>query len=331
MWLLAVSTALVSLTGQAVPSNNLELATSGLVALGSKESPSGFAVLISDNGLFLASSVVAKSSSTVGFLRSGQMLKMRKIAGDSITQLVLLEAQDWRSGQVNPIRLASENDVLTKRLVAMSNDGPIFGQLISQNRNGLLQSSRRYVRLWELAFESTGRKLGGAPVLTVDGRLAGILNATLEPISGMGQAQPKDLTSQNAPDKFGPHGVTVGYALGPKVLSRVVKGFLSEDHEVDHPFVGILYKNAVGGVVITSVSKGSPANKIGLRSGDIITGIADLQSPDSISLAVRLFESEVGEKMAVRFKRGEETFQRELTIESTSRKAVQSGSITLDP
>lgn len=331
MLLLAVSTALLALSGQAVPSNNLEMAASGLVALGSKESPSGFAVLISDQGLFLASSVVAKSNSTIGFSRSGQTLRMRKIGADSMTQLVLLEAQDWRTGQFNPVRLASESDVLTQRLVAMSSDGPIFGQLISQNRNGLLQSSRRYVRLWELEFESTGRKLGGAPVLTVDGRLAGILNATLEPVFGMGQAQPKGLANQAAPEKFGPHGVTVGYALGPKVLSRVVEGFLSEDHEVDHPFVGILYKNASGGVVVTSVSKGSPAGKIGLRPGDIITRFGELQSPDSISLAVMLFEAEVEETMAVRFKRGEEVYVRDLKIESTSRKSTQSGSITLEP
>lgn len=318
MSFLAVSVALAMGSSQMnqVGQNTL---TDGLLMLGGIQNPSGVAVQIRRDGLFLASSNLIPSETSSARGADGKDYTVRVITRDDITQLSLIRVVDWKEGAGRVYKVASENDVTTQKLVAWLPSGKVAGQLVSTDRTGILQSSRRYVRLWEVRFESTAQKLGGAPVFTFDGRLAGMMNATLEPYSNQDR---NELTTQKiylGPQHFGPQGMTVGYALGPKVLNRVVKGFLNDDHTPLHPTVGILFKLAEGGgVEITSVTPGSAAARAGLQVGDVLLKLGTGPVKDAFWLAARLFESEIGEPLQFLMRRNGQLSSVKVIVESLS-------------
>lgn len=323
---------LLASAGQVNPTKGLSATMDALVTLGSRENPSGMAVQIDREGRFLAASSAAPTSTLTGYLSNGEVVTLRVQARDDITQLSLLKADNWKKGSGFVVTVAPENEVATQRLSAMLPGGVVQGQLVSQNRTGILQSSRRYVKLWEIRLESTQRRMGGAPVFTLDGRLAAILNATLEPYSPERESGVLPMPAQShafQQEAFGPQGMTVGYALGPKVLKRVVDGFLGPDQTPLHPTVGILFRNASGGgVELTAVSPGSSAERAGLRVGDDLLRVNSRSIPDAFSLAARLFESEIGEVLSFQVRREARTFNLVVVVESLAQARKRSDRVT---
>ncbi len=316
MSFLAVSAALVLGTGQ-MNKVGVGPIAEGMLMLGSIANPSGVAVQVHRDGLFLASSNLVPTDTLSARTGNGKDYTVRVVARDDITQLTLIRAEGWKPGQGRVFHVANEREVSSQKVSAVLPTGVIAGQLVSTSRTGILQSSRRYVRLWEIRLESTAQKLGGAPVFTLDGRLAGVINATLEPYTTQEKGE---LTTQKisiSPRHFGPGGLTVGYALGPKVLGRVVTGFLNEDRTPLHPTVGMLFKRAeAGGVEITSVTAGSSAERAGLEVGDILLKLAGETVVDAFWLAARLFESEIGESLNFQFRRGDQNLRTQVMVES---------------
>lgn len=288
----------------------------GLALLGTKDNPVGVAVQIAKDDLFLVASNLVPTETTMAFSPKGADYTVKVLARDDITQLSLIRVLDWPDHSSRVFQVASEKAVATNKLAAQIPSGLVPGQLVSKDRTGVLMGSRRYVRLWEIRFETTDQKLGGAPVFTVDGRLAGIVNATLEPYGDTTTVK----IPLNSPKHFGPQGLTVGYALGPKVLSRVVDGFLSEDRTPRHPTVGILFKKAEGGggVEVTAVTPGSAAARAGLQVGDVLAKLGNEPIKDAYWLAARLFESEIGESFQFQVRRDERTSSVRIVVESLS-------------
>ena len=286
----------------------------GLALLGTKDSPTGVAVQISKDSLFLAASSLVPTETTTAFCPNGSSYTVKVLARDEISQLSLIKVEEWPDKLSRVFQVAGEKAVATTKLAAQLPTGIVSGQLVSTERTGVLMGSRRYVRLWEIRFESTSQKLGGAPVFTVDGRLAGIMNATLEPYG--------EVTTQklplSGPQHFGPKGLTVGYALGPKVLSRVVDGFLSDERTPLHPTVGILFKKAEGGVELTAVTPGSAAARAGLQVGDVLVKLNNEPVKDAYWLAARLFESEIGESLQFQMRRESRVSTVKVVVESLS-------------
>ncbi|MCC7101652.1 MAG: serine protease [Fimbriimonadaceae bacterium] len=287
----------------------------GLALLGTKDNPTGVAVQIDKEHLFLVASNLVPTETATAYCAKGDHYTVRVVARDDITQLSLVRIENWPSQSSRVFQVASEKVVATTKLAAQLPSGIVPGQLVSMDRTGVLMGSRRYVRLWEVRFESTDQKLGGAPVFTVDGRLAGIMNATLQPYGEVITAKiPLD-----APPRFGPKGMTVGYALGPKVLSRVVEGFLNEDRTPLHPTVGMYFRKATGGgVELTSITQGSAAARAGLKVGDVLTKLDNEVIKDAYWLAARLFESEIGESLQFQMRRDERVSSIKIIVESLS-------------
>ena len=107
---------------------------------------------------------------------------------------------------------------------------------------------------------------------------------------------------------FGPQGMTVAYSLGPSVLKRVVDGFLSQDHKVKHPNIGLFFKEAAQpGALVEAVMKDSPSEQSGLRVGDLIVEFNGEPVRGPIDLAVKLFKRNTGDVLTVKYLRnGEE-------------------------
>lgn len=82
-------------------------------------------------------------------------------------------------------------------------------------------------------------------------------------------------------------------------------------------FLGILGQNAVGddtGAKITEVTKDGPADKAGLKVGDLITAIDGRELLGYQAMVIRLRNKNVGDKIKVKYKRGGETKEVEITL-----------------
>jgi len=79
--------------------------------------------------------------------------------------------------------------------------------------------------------------------------------------------------------------------------------FNSMAFDSDRPMLGVTTEKVANGVEVQEVTKGSAAEKIGLKKGDIITRIDEkkIDSPDDLSAAIR--KHKIGEKVTVGYLR----------------------------
>lgn len=275
--------------------------------------PTGQAALISDSGLFLANQATVPDAVVEARLSSGKILHLRWVATDGPTQTVLLQAGDWQAGDGRAIRLHDPTLALIKSpvLVVLS-QGPVRGELVATNRFGVVNPSKRMFPLGEVHFEATEQSVAGALVFDESGNLVGLLNATLSASSDTSQSlqkipvprgfplPPPGQRTLLAPAKMGPASLMVGYTVGPSVLHRVVEGFLSPHHQVQHPAIGVYCKDAPGmGALVQQVNAGSPADKAGLRAGDVIMKMDGVVIQNQFDFARAIEAKNVGDGLVV--------------------------------
>ncbi|HEY7591397.1 MAG TPA: trypsin-like peptidase domain-containing protein [Candidatus Limnocylindrales bacterium] len=185
----------------------------------------------------------------------------------------------------------------------------------------------------------------GSPLGVENTATAGIVSGLGRSIPGAAQSAPAlvDLIQTDAPISpgnsggalVGPDGsiiginvayippeakaVSIGFAIPAPTVTDVV-GQLLEDGTVDHAFLGIQQApitpqiasrfglEGVTGVLIVDVVSGGPADKAGIRPGDVLQGIGDDRIEASEDVLTALRHHRPGETVAVRLLRdGKET------------------------
>jgi serine protease Do len=126
----------------------------------------------------------------------------------------------------------------------------------------------------------------------------------------------------------GSHGI--GFAIPIETARRVMNEIL-EHGKVREVWVGIhvqeipavlaesLELESTDGVIVASVEEGSPADRAGLRRGDVITKIGDERIRNFEDARRALYGLLVGDRMNLAIRRGEREL-RELTLQLTERK-----------
>ena len=259
--------------------------------------PFGVAVLIDDRGYFVAHVSSLVYEPLTARMSNGVEVKLGRIGYDKETQLVLLGAHNWEEGKRQAVRVAP--GVKPGELMVATVQGPVRGMLTSDDRPGLFLPSQRFVPLAEIQFETKDMPVGGAIVFDNSGGLVGILGAILQPEMPQTSELALTNTQQQARNAFGPQGLTVAYALGSKILNRVVEGFKRDDHKVEHPSVGFFFKAgaAPGQVLVDEITPGSPCDVAGLKTGDMVMSANGVPVGNVIDLAALLFGLEPGSQL----------------------------------
>lgn len=276
--------------------------------------PFGEAALIDKSGLFLANQSSVSTPSLTAKLSDGRLISLTWKSTDTPTQTVLLQAEGWdpEMGEVVKLREPGATAENVPVIVVLPS-GPVPGQLVSSGKMGVISSSRRAFPLSEVRFEANSQSVAGALVFDQQGQLVGLLNATLEaeepanrvrvPLthgSGADMAQKFQVTKG-----YGPADLTTGYTVGVGILRRVIVGFRSDNHKVQHPAIGVFCKDAPGaGALIQTVKDGSPAEKAGIQAGDIIIKMDDRPIKDQIDFARVIETKEVGDTLTITVSRG---------------------------
>ena len=110
----------------------------------------------------------------------------------------------------------------------------------------------------------------------------------------------------------------IGFVIPINSVKPVLDGYLAEGRII-RPFLGISYavvdqtfsalQNISQGALIRAVVAGSPAQKAGLRAGDIITKFGKISLKDGTTLASALSKFKVGETVELEVWRGGKTIK----------------------
>jgi putative serine protease PepD len=113
--------------------------------------------------------------------------------------------------------------------------------------------------------------------------------------------------------------IGVGFAIPSNKANEVAQA-LMKGQKVSHPFLGIGVGDADnnGGASVASVTSGSPADKAGLKQGDVITkaGNTDIHNSDDLLNVVQ--SSHVGDKLTLTVTRGGSTQTITVTVGESS-------------
>ncbi|HIS17656.1 MAG TPA: trypsin-like peptidase domain-containing protein [Candidatus Coprovivens excrementavium] len=144
----------------------------------------------------------------------------------------------------------------------------------------------------------------GGPLCNSNGQVIGITNMKLitDGVEGMGFAIPIE--------------EVVNYA------DAIING-----EEIARPYIGVAMTDAnssytsrvygfepMDGVLLDSVEGNSPASKAGLKKGDIITAINDVEVKNVASLRYQLYKYKIGETITVKYIRDGHSKTTELTL-----------------
>jgi serine protease Do len=301
----AISTV-VAQARPSVVSINVEITTYDYFNQPVKEEGAGSGWIIKSNGYVVTNNhVVANSDNVTVTLSDGHMYQAESVSTDPLTDLAVVKID---ATGLTTITVGDSSGLLVgDGVVAIGN---ALGQGISATAGIVsatdvtLDASPGQTLLGLIQTDAAiNPGNSGGPLVNINGEVIGITNMKIAQVGveGMGYA------------------ISINEAL-PVINTLIEKGSISR------PWMGIgvttvnemvasLYGLAVNeGVLITSVVTGSPAEKAGLKQGDIVTMINDTDITTTSDLAELLYKSTVGEKINVTYWRGDTKESTELTL-----------------
>jgi Do/DeqQ family serine protease len=265
------------------------------------ETGSGF--IFNGNGHILTNAHVVSGSDTVRVtLRDGRAFTGKVLGADSVTDVavVKIEAQNLPA-----VRLGnSDNLKAGEWAIAIGNplglDNTVTTGIVSATGRSSRQVGAPDQRV---RFVQTDAAINpgnsGGPLLNAAGEVIGINTAIIQGAQGIGFAIPVN-TAKNIADRLIAEGKVQHPYLGIQMvdLTPEMRQNINTDPELN------LTVNQDEGVLIVRVMPNSPADRAGLRSGDIISQINNQSIKDSNSVQQAVDASTIGARLPMAVRRG---------------------------
>jgi putative serine protease PepD len=100
----------------------------------------------------------------------------------------------------------------------------------------------------------------------------------------------------------GAGNIGVGFAIASNKAKSTADQLL-KGGKVSHPYLGVNVANGDGGALISEVVAGGPAEKAGLRKGDLVTKIGERTITDSAGLVGAVQAGKAGDQLKITIKR----------------------------
>ncbi len=273
----------------------------------------GSGVIVSPDGYLLTNNHVVERGARfrVG-LADGRELSAKVVGTDPAADLAVLKLET-RERLPHAQMARSEELVIGETVFAIGNP---FG-LSHTVTTGVVSAVHRNFRAGErmmFDFIQTDASINpgnsGGPLLDIEGRLVGINTAILgDRSAGIGFAIPIDRARRIAEDLITHGAVREGY-LGLEVADLPAR----EGSKV----------GASGGVQVTAVDPGSPAEKAGVRRGDVVEAMDGAAPEGADELKFRLRDLPVGAAARLELQRGRERLPVTVpAVELTPQRAEQ--------
>lgn len=245
---------------------------------------SGF--IISQDGRILTNAHVVEGADKVSVvLRDGRRFAGKVLGADPVTDVAVV---DIEGTNLPIVKLAnSDNIVVGQWAIAIGN--PLgLNNTVTQ---GIISATRRSgsdigVNDKRLDFLQTDTAINpgnsGGPLLNAQGEVVGVNTAIIGGAQGLGFAIPIN-TAQRVANQL----ITTGRVEHPYIGVRLIELTPEIQQEINQSNLGFKVERDRG-VLIVQVAPNSPAARAGLRPGDIITQInqVEIQNADSVQDSV---------------------------------------------
>ena len=280
---------------------------------------SGSGVLIKNNGYILTNNHVISGGTDIEVLVGTKTYKAQVVGTDSTTDLAVLKINGTN---FDPIKIGTSSNLKVGQYVmALGSpfglDNSVTTGIISAlGRSNMVQESTQistYVNLIQTDAAVNPGNSGGA-LVNESGQLIGI-NTRISSTSGSSAG--------------------VGFAIPVDTAVDIANQLITKG-KASHPFMGVsaqsideqvaqTYNLPVNeGAYVVYVATGSPAEKAGLKRGDIITAINGTKISASEDVYTTVRSHKVGDKVSVTFYRGDTKKTAMMTLVSDT--SVQSSS-----
>ena len=264
----------------------------------------GSGVIVSPDGYILTNNHVVNNATEIQVaLNDGRQFTAKVIGSDPKTDVALIRIK----ADNLPALTLTDSDKIEIGDVVLAVGNPFgIGQTVTK---GIVSAKDRTTSgEMDEDFIQTDAAINpgnsGGALVDTEGRLVGINSAILTH-SGGNQG--------------------IGFA-GPSNLCRWVMDSLVQNGRVDRGFLGVMIQNLTPdlatafkldrttGALVGDVSPGSPAEKAGLKSGDVITQVNGQPVEDASQLKLRVAESTPGSKVQIAVNRNGESKTFEVTL-----------------
>ncbi|MAJ23989.1 MAG: serine protease [Rickettsiales bacterium] len=269
------------------------------------ETAQGSGFIIDDKGLIVTNNhVIAGASTITVVLHDGKSLQAKLIGSDAKTDLALLEVKtDIKLKAVN----WGNSDSIKVGNWAMAIGNP-FG-LVNTVTVGIVSARARDINAGPFddfiqTDASINRGNSGGPLFNLKGQVIGVNTAIYSPSGGsvgIGFAIPSAL-AEGVVDQLEEYGRTIRGWLGVRI--QTVTEDLAGSLGLDRPY----------GALVASVIPDSPAEKSGLKAGDIILNFNDKEVTEMRKLPRFVAETKVNTKTNVTIWRNEKIKNIKVTI-----------------
>ncbi len=258
-----------------------------------KQKSLGSGFIISHDGyIFTNNHVVEQADKILVKLSDGKEYEAKVIGKDAKTDIALIKI---KSNDSLPVAEIGDSDKLRVGDWVLAIGNP-FG-LEQTVTAGIVSAKGRVIGAGPYDnFIQTDASINpgnsGGPLFNMEGKVVGINTAIVSQGQGIGFAIPISMAKNILPDL--------------KAKGKVTRGMLGitvQDISDDIAITLKLKDKDKSGVLIADVSEGDPADKAGLKSGDIVTEINGKPVKDTHGLLLMIAEFPVGETIKVKIVR----------------------------
>jgi serine protease Do len=272
----------------------------------------GSGVIVSTDGYILTNNHVVENASEIEVtLNDGRHFAGKVIGTDSKTDIALIKIN---AANLPVVTLADSDGVEVGDVVLAIGNPFGIGQTVTA---GIVSAIHRAaLGNMDEDFIQTDAAINpgnsGGALVDADGRLIGINTAIL---SGSGGNQ------------------GIGFAV-PSNLARWVTDSLVKSGRVDRGFLGVTIQSLTpdlatafkvqrtNGALVSDVTSGGPADRAGIKSGDVIVNFNDTPIEDSSQLKLRVAETPPGSKVSLVIDRNGEQKSVNLTVDKLPEENV---------
>ena len=261
-----------------------------------RERGQGSGVIIDKNGLVLTNAHVVERVDNVSVtLADGNMLEGQVLGTDAVTDLALVKIDDSNSSVFAPLGNSEDLEVGDWAIALGTPYGlektVTLGIVSSLHRdiNSLGFSDKRLDLIQTDAAINPGNS--GGPLINSNGEVIGINTLVRSgPGAGLGFAIPINL-AKTVSDQLFKNGEVIHPYLGVQLISLNPK--IAKEHNKDPNSIVQLPERS--GALIQSVIPNSPAEKAGLRRGDLVIAAENISIEEPKALLNEVEKAQIGQ------------------------------------
>jgi len=270
-----------------------------------ESSSAGSGVIISENGYIVTNNHVVEGAYDVKVKTyQGKEYSAKIIGADSRSDIAVIKID--ANNLAYSYFVDSDTIKLGQTVIAIGNP---LGQGLTCS-DGIISSLSK-----EITINDVSMTVLQTSAAVNEGNSGGGLFDTLGNIVGIVNAKSSDSTSSTSVEGM-------GYAIPSNTAKKIVNDLINDGFVRDRATIGVkvyssssyyIYQN-ISGAMISEIIDGYPAQKAGLKAGDIITKIDDYEITNYTDLAKTLDKYKVGDEIKIVINRNNKNIEYTLTL-----------------